>query len=330
LLCLTPIICMIAAIKSAVTPAAKGGSSVKGDFVSRVAAAFSEQLLCPQDWFSYWRLNCRLATWHSSVCSTQDKKGYTLEDKWLFLQEAEKQGVPVSPSLRLPGIVVKHRNEEGGMGFQSFRNAADGGDWCIQARLSNSPFLRSLLPPNAPLSTFRVITSSTGGMRGSADAAPVVRALSCVWRAGRAGAATDHQSILFDVDMTSGEILKGTTSAHWYRLGLSKALSTPWLSTHDIEHHPDTQQKLVGKRVPNMPDLVRLVTDAHKKLCPTVPLVGWDVALTEKNGSLLLEGNFSCNFFRGHFDKPAYFSYVEDFFTYLEDADRKAAVPSSA
>ena len=148
LLCLTPCVCLVAALKSALTPANLGGSALQGSVLCKVASEFSTQLLCPQDWFSYWRLNCRLATWHSSVCPEQDKRGYALEDKWLFLETAEAKGVPVSPSLRLPGIVVKHRNEEGGMGFQSFRNAVHGGDWCIQARLANSPFLNSLLPAN--------------------------------------------------------------------------------------------------------------------------------------------------------------------------------------
>ena len=29
--------------------------------VAKVATKFSEQLLCPQDWFSFWQLNCRLS-----------------------------------------------------------------------------------------------------------------------------------------------------------------------------------------------------------------------------------------------------------------------------
>ena len=51
-----------------------------------------------------------------------------------------------------------------------------------------------------------------------------ITALSCVFRAGRQGAATDHDSILFDVDVKTGAIKGGTTNAHWYRLGLLQAL----------------------------------------------------------------------------------------------------------
>lgn len=42
------------------------------------AQAYVEQLLCPQDWFSFWRLNCRLASYHALVTGS---KGYGQEDK---------------------------------------------------------------------------------------------------------------------------------------------------------------------------------------------------------------------------------------------------------
>ena len=50
--------------------------------------------------------------------------------------------------------------------------------------------------------------------------------------------------------------------------------------------------------------ILRLVRDAHARMCPAVPLVGWDVALTTE-GTCLLEANLSCNFFRASFDKQA-------------------------
>jgi len=65
------------------------------------------------------------------------------------------------------------------------------------------------------------------------------------------------------------------------------------------------------------------VENAHRKMCPGVPLVGWDVALTETHGMVLLEGNFSCNFFRGTFDKQWYFEMVDEYFMALEKANQK-------
>lgn len=303
-----PVVALVAALH-------RGGRSYE-----KVGAAFREQLLTPQDWFSFWRLNCRLATYHSSVMGSNEAvaASYSLEDKWKFLLSAEKHGVPVTPHLKIPGLVAKHRNEEGGMGFCSFDNAAAGGDWIIQTKLSNDPFLRSLLPKNPPLSTFRVITQSNAAY-STTDG--TVTPLSCVFRAGRANAKTDHVSILFDVDVSTGVVGKGTTSAHWYQLGADKILTTPWTSTHDTTHHPDGAIPVEGAKVPDFAAALELVRDAHAKLCPHVPLVGWDVALTEEHGMLLLEGNFSCNFFRGTFDQNLYFRYVENLFLKMEELD---------
>ena len=121
-------------------------------------------------------------------------------------------------------------------------------------------------------------------------------ALSCVFRAGRMGALTDHDSVLFDVDPKTGEVLGGTTNAHWYRLGLHEVLPgrCPWRSKdHDITHHPDGNIPVSGSVVPNIREMLHLVETSHWKLCPDVPLVGWDVVLSadEKLPVCLLEVN---------------------------------------
>uniref|UniRef100_A0A6B2L540 Alpha-L-glutamate ligase-related protein ATP-grasp domain-containing protein n=1 Tax=Arcella intermedia TaxID=1963864 RepID=A0A6B2L540_9EUKA len=288
-----------------------------------LSACFHEQLLTPQDWFSFWRMNCRLASYHSLLMGDQ-AKGYALEDKWLFLLQASSRGIPVSPWIDLPRLVVKDKNEEGGMGIKFYKNAVAGGDWIIQEALDNADCIARLLPPNPPLSTLRVITASTYGVptaEGRLQSGPPgdqhVRSLSCVFRAGRAGAATDHSSILFDVDLQTGTLLKGTTNAHWYQLGPTKAFSTPWTSSHTLTHHPDCGVKITGETIPDIIKIRQLVEEAHKELIPDVPLAGWDVALTTK-GTLLLEVNLSCNFFRGTFDVPGYVVMLDAYFSKLD------------
>jgi len=229
--------------------------------------------------------------------------------------------------MKMNGIVCKHRNMEGGLGFSSFHNASDGGDWIIQEKLDNAKFLKDLLPSDAPLSTFRIISASRGGLQGLSGETTKdvtmddITALSCVWRGGRSKAKTDHTSILFNVNPISGEMKKGTTNTHWYQRGLDKIVSTPWLSYHDVTHHPDSNVQITGKVVPNMKEMMDFVRDAHLKLIPHVPLCGWDVALTEKYGMVLLEGNFSCNFFRGDFNQELYFKFVQDYFIALQEYD---------
>ena len=76
----------------------------------------------------------------------------------------------------------------------------------IQEKLANGPFLSSMLPKtNPPLSTFRIISSSKGGLHVGKCTRKDIKALSCVWRAGRANAATDHTAILYNVDPTTGK-----------------------------------------------------------------------------------------------------------------------------
>lgn len=291
-----------------------------------VSAAYCEQLLAPQEWFSFWRLNCRLATYHSAVQKMahgpKAAADYDQEDKWVFLQRARAEGIPVTPWLNLSGIVVKHRNEEGGLGIACYSSATHGdGDWIVQQRLSNARCLRRLLPADAPLSTFRVVTASRLGLSHAraSNADSDIRALSCVWRAGISGASTDHTSILFDVvDHDTGTFGRGTTNRHWYQRGLSKILTTPWLSKHNYTHHPDSGKPVTGHTIKEIRDVVNVAVLAHRKMCPEVPLVGWDVALTEEHGMVLLESNFSCNFFRGKLDKPAYFRFVEEYLLDLE------------
>jgi len=293
-------------------PAASYAAAIHKWFISRFKSSISEEyatrLLTPDDWFQYWRLNCNVVGLHALL--NDMPKGYEMENKWTFLDGGSKLGVPISPFLKTPGLVVKHRNEEGGMGIYFYKNATAGGDWIIQETISNSDWVNKLLPANAPLSTFRVITQSRASI--NLDKIPKqedVTALSCVFRAGREGAATDHDSILFDVDVETGLIKGGTTNAHWYRLGLLEALPgrCPWRSSDTTRHktHPDGNIPVSGNYVPDIKGVLALVEQSHMKMCPDVPLAGWDVVFSTdpKVPICFLEVNLSCNFFRGSFDK---------------------------
>ena len=88
--------------------------------------------------FSFWRLNCRLASYHALITG---EAGYECEDKWKFLTRCEEADIPISPCMHVPSIICKHRNEEGGLGFHAFKNATVGGDWIIQESLTNAPWL---------------------------------------------------------------------------------------------------------------------------------------------------------------------------------------------
>ena len=56
--------------------------------------AFGSQLLEPEDWFAFWRLNCVLASYHAQIAGGD---GYEMEDKLAFLEKCE--AAPAPPRL---------------------------------------------------------------------------------------------------------------------------------------------------------------------------------------------------------------------------------------
>ena len=114
----------------------------------------------------------------------------------------------------------------------------------------------------------------------------------------------------------------GTTNAHWYRLGLFEGLPgrCPWRSQHGYQTHPDGDIPVTGNKVPDILSMLSLVEESHFKMCPDVPLAGWDVVLSAdpKLPVCLLEVNLSCNFFRGSFDKQVYLNIIDDSFSKLQ------------
>jgi hypothetical protein len=173
------------------------------------------------------------------------------------------------------------------MGIHFYRNALHGGDWVLQERLSNAPWLSDLLPKVSPLSTMRVITNSSWAYRdegslpnkhgsgSSEQASEYVKVLTAVLRLGREGASTDHSSVLFDVDKSTGQIKTGLTNAHWYKLGISNMLSCPWLPPSSVtERHPDPPRAVVvGKYVPGIKEALDVCIKYVSFRCPLISTV---------------------------------------------------------
>eukprot|EP01061_Rhynchopus_euleeides_P018421 TRINITY_DN30496_c0_g1_i1.p1 TRINITY_DN30496_c0_g1~~TRINITY_DN30496_c0_g1_i1.p1 ORF type:complete len:425 (+),score=174.14 TRINITY_DN30496_c0_g1_i1:57-1331(+) len=287
-----------------------------------LASIFRDELICPGHWFALWRMNSVLVAAHHAA--HRDNKPvarqYDYENKWEFLKAAlEKRRDPafgtlgVTPILETPiEIVCKHKNIEGGMGVHVFKNAAAGGDWILQKRLYNSAELQALLPDDAPLSTYRVITMVDPLAETEADRFVVI---TVVFRAGRKGKSTDHSSVLLPVSMTGssvGEILPGKSFHNWYGVGEpGRAV----LSGHGLTTHPDTGKRLAGCVLKSAETASEMCLQGHRKLLTDVPVCGWDVAVTDTDGPVLLEANLSCNLFGGQYDKERFAGIVD---TYLK------------
>eukprot|EP01031_Cornospumella_fuschlensis_P025835 gene25835-31201_t len=386
---INPFVCFCGAFNKAYIEAKNGD-----EMLELLGNYYIEHLLHPSDWFSLWRMNCRLVAYHSTI--TQSKE-YGLEDKWTFLVQGKNNNVPVTPYFdQLDSLVCKHKHIEGGMGIHIFSNASHGGDYILQPILHNAKWLAALLPANPPLSTMRVITTSTytlseeymqnkerslrammkddeldgdgdgvglglhaegdvgkmpasaasgatanmiGGVDSGANNREVnqtpvrgdvaeavgkyIEGRCAVLRLGRAGAKTDHSSVLFDVDMQTGEIRQGCSNSHWYHLGPTALFTTPWLPPLSglTQHVDPPNPQVTGVRVPNMQEAMDICKSAHYRLMAEVPIIGWDVAFTTQ-GIFLLEVNLSCNFFRGHVDMPAYLTFLDRHFTHLTKIEK--------
>ena len=67
--------------------------------------------------------------------------------------------------------------------------------------------------------------------------------------------------------------------------------------------------QVLGQQIPEFDTITSLFQKAHVAMVPDVPLVGWDVALTDE-GPFLLEMNISCNLFNGAYDGEWYRDFV--------------------
>lgn len=74
-------------------------------------------------------------------------------------------------------------------------------------------------------------------------------------------------------------------------------VDTPGMNETDEVHsiHPDNHLPIVGFQVPRWKELVDMARECARKL-PRFGYVGWDFALTKRNGWCMMEGNYSGDF----------------------------------
>merc|ERR1712039_718918 len=111
--------------------------------------------------------------------------------------------------------------------------------------------------------------------------------LTVVFRAGRAGAQTDHSAIFYNVDMKTGKITRGGSNAHWYEVGLKKVTSEKKAGSWTKQgvflgdgftkrreaqgKHPDTGMDLVGKQIPQLQESLDVQARARRVVSIRTP-----------------------------------------------------------
>ena len=244
-----------------------------------IIKTYNKQLLCSDSWFCIWRINSTLIQYfYTKTLSTNLK----YENKKLFLLEANKLNIPISP-YKIDDYIIKNINIEGGLGIKLYKNAFNNGEWIIQKKLTNNDFISSLLPDNAPLSTIRVVTLYDKEY-------DCYYTLSAVFRAGINNSITDHNSILYNINIDTGEIEDGVSNNYWYKIGFKNIFDKTVFKNRRYD-------KIKDQVINNIQEIKIICEIAHKEIIPDIPIAGWDVALTKEEGICLLEVNLSCNLY---------------------------------
>lgn len=214
----------------------------------------------------------------------RSRAGYLrLDDKRYFLDVCERAGLPLPPTytaseaIALGGdFIAKDPQRDLGFGVTAVTGdelaaVREPDRFIIQRRLRNHPTLRAIFGDEAPLSSFRVITTLDPETREPA----VTR---CAVRIGRADTDADNTAqggIWARVDLDTGVILAGVTKKTF---GVYKG-GAPVL----FGEHPDTGRSFVGVRVPWFDEGRAMALDAHRRIAPEAITLGWDIALTEES-----------------------------------------------
>jgi hypothetical protein len=205
-----------------------------------------------------------------------------LDDKRRFLEAAAREGFPLprgftpaEAAARGGAFIVKDPEDDLGYGVRAMdaeeiRALGAGAEGLIiQERLKNHAALLAALPDDAPLCSFRVITTLDPETREP-------RVSRCAIRMGRAGVPVDNTQqggIWSRLDPDTGAICDGVTKKTF---GLRRK-GAPVRETV----HPDTGRSFVGLRIPWWDEGRRLALEAHRKLSPQALSMGWDLALAE-------------------------------------------------
>ncbi|WP_438352916.1 sugar-transfer associated ATP-grasp domain-containing protein [Microbacterium sp. CJ88] len=184
---------------------------------------------------------------------------------------------------RHPRVLVKPAEGEGGRGITTFDAAEipDVAAWRAQLVADNRSLVEEVLPQHERMS--ELYAGSVNTLRLITYRSPdgTFHVIAAVLRIGNGGV----------VDNFAGggmfTMLDDAGVARW--AGVDK-------NSNVFAQHPVTGVSIAGFEVPQFAEAVAMVEEASRRL-PTVPYVGWDVAITP-SGPALIEANHNSSVFQ--------------------------------
>jgi hypothetical protein len=145
--------------------------------------------------------------------------------------------------------------------------------YLFQRRLTPHPLVRAIAGDR--LATVRIMTMC------GADGPHILRA---AWKIPGGDNIADNfwrpGNLLASLDLATGRVVRVVVGSG--------------LAQRELTHHPDTGARLVGIAVPLWREIIELALEAPKSL-RQVPLIGWDMAATER-GAVIVEPNYTPDF----------------------------------
>lgn len=194
-------------------------------------------------------------------------------------------GKPCSSSLSLGTVAIEGFDETQGSLVLSGNRRADPAALAAEVVRSyrNGYMFQERLQPHAELD--RLIGHRIGTIRVyticGKDGPEVFRVC---WKVPAGASMADNfwrkGNMLAALDQASGEVKRVIRGA-----GLNQV---------EVENHPDTGARLVGARIPGWDDILKTALWAAK-VVSNVPLIGWDIAQTDR-GPVLVEANNTPDF----------------------------------
>ena len=184
---------------------------------------------------------------------------------------------------RHPRVIAKPAAGEGGAGIGIFETAdiTDVAAWRAERIAKDQTLLEQVLEQHDDLNAVYPDSVNTVRMITYRDPKGELHVIASVLRIGN-GAVIDNFASggMFTMLDDDGVALYP---------GVDK-------QSNIYERHPVTGTTIKGTRVPFYPEVVSMIAEAAKRL-PTVPYVGWDIAITP-NGPALIEANHNSSVFQ--------------------------------
>lgn len=182
-----------------------------------------------------------------------------------------------------PRVIAKPANGEGGAGISIYESAdiADAEAWRAELVERDQTLVEEVVRQHEAMSTLYPDSVNTVRMITYLDPGDTLHVIASVLRIG------------------NGSVIDNFASGGMFTLldddGVALYAAVDKQS-NIYPRHPVTGTAIAGFHVPFYPEVVAMIDDAARRL-PTVPYVGWDIAITP-DGPALIEANHNSSVFQ--------------------------------